>query len=163
MSKRNELITAHYRLHYTRLVKTAIHRVPNNSRALAEEVVQEAYARALKYYRTYNHNNDFDKWFNGIFRNALNDCRTIEQERGCTYEYNENLPDLRVDHPLKDKLWDPTMKSIAKLQNERDKQIMVLYYQSGFTSKDISEYMGMKHGTVRQIIIRFKDKVNEAE
>ncbi len=161
MSKKNELITQHYLGNYTRLVKTAVRRVPNNSQALAEEVVQEAYARALKYFRAYDEKSDFNKWFNGIFRNAVNDCRTAEKEHGCTFEYNENLHDLEPISRYQSDLWDTTMKSIAKIENERDRNIMVHYYMSGFSSREISEYTGINHNTVRVIILRHKEKMND--
>ena len=54
MSKRNDVINDHFRSNYTKLVKRMRGRVPGNSTALAEEVVQETYARAMKYYRTYD-------------------------------------------------------------------------------------------------------------
>lgn len=159
-SKRNDLITQHYLENYIRLVKTAVRRVPNNSQALAEEVVQEAYARAVKYFRAYNENIEFDKWFNGIFRNAVNDCRTAESEHGCTFEYDDNVENiLSLEQTLQGELWDATMKMIYKLDNERDKEILSMCYMYGFTSKDIAEYVGMKHSTVRQIITRFKAKL----
>ena len=75
MNQRNSLITKHYIENYKRLVKRSMWRVPNKSLALAEECVQEAYARALKYYSTFNPKQDlFNNWFEGILRNAINDC-----------------------------------------------------------------------------------------
>jgi RNA polymerase sigma factor (sigma-70 family) len=160
---RNELIEEHYRLNYTRLVKTVTRRVPNKSVALAEEVVQEAYTRALKYYATYEPEiNTFDKWFGGILRNATNDCRTTEGSRGTIKEYDENTEDIRVSRDEYKHLHHIMMEihAIQKYSN-RDYTILMMFYVHGFTSRDISIYLNVTHSNVRQIIYKFKNKVNE--
>lgn len=157
MSKRNDLIGQHYLKNYSKLLKRTINRVPNNSKALAEEVVQEAYARALKYFRTFNpKTNDFDVWLQSILRNATNDCRTIEQEHGCTVELHDNIEELvpprRIDYVVVEKhINDAVLK---------DRQTLTMFFIHGYKSADISEFLSINHNTVRQIILRFKQKVN---
>ncbi len=160
---RNELIEEHYRLNYNRLVKIVSRRVPNKSLALAEEVVQEAYARALKYYSTFEPKiNTFDKWFGGILRNATNDCRTTEGSGGTMKEYDENTEDVRVSKDDYKHLHHILLEihAIQKYSN-RDYNILTMFYVHGFTSKDISVYQNMSHNNVRQIIYKFKNKINE--
>lgn len=160
MSKKNELINNHYRLHYIKLVKRTQRRVPNNSLALAEEVVQEAYRRALEYFRTYNPKQTvFDTWFGSILRNTTNQCRAEEQEHGASHDLSntENIIPSKEDKHI-----IPILHAnIAGIKNERDRNILHLFYIAGFKSKDISQYMGINHNNVRQIILRFKNKIND--
>lgn len=160
MNKKNEIITNHYKSNYNKLVKRTQYRVPHKSVALAEEVVQEAYRRALDYFKTFNPKiNKFDVWFNTILRNATNDCRTSETDGGVTRELEENTEDIRAtkgdEHPTL------MLEIVDVKRSKRDRQILFLFYINGLTSKDISEFMGMKHTNVRQIIYKFKNVLNE--
>lgn len=162
MSKRNDLISLHYTENYSKLVKRTRGRVPENSVALAEEVVQEAYARALKYFRTYNpKTNTFDIWFQGILRNAINDCRTVEKEHGATLELHENIEELIP--PRRNVDTKAIWKQIDGVEKERERHILMLFFVTGFLSKDIAEYLGTNHNTVRQVILRFKNRMNGDE
>jgi len=159
--ERDELITNHYLANYNKLVKTSQRRVPDHSLALAEEVVQEAYARALKYFVTFNPKiNSFDVWFKKILRNATNDCRFTEQERGVTYQLDENIEDVSVTKEEKKQYID-ILYIIYNTYNNRDKEILLLFFLYNYTSKDISEYTGIKDTTIRQIILRFRNKIRD--
>ncbi len=162
MSKRNDLISTHYVKNYDRFVKQAVRRVPNNSKALAEEVVQEAYARALKYFRTFNKKtNTFDIWFNSILRNTINDCRTIEKDHGATVELHDNIEELVPPRNKTDVAL--LLKAINEMEREKDIHVLSLFFITGYRSRDIAEYLGTNHNTIRQIILRFKNKVNMNE
>lgn len=163
--KRNKLIEEHYKLHYNVLVKRYRRRVPNQSVALAEEVVQEAYARALKYFSAFEPKlNTFEKWFNAILRNATNDCRTSESGNGTTKELDENTEDIRASKNDYKNLHSMLIE-IYQIQktSPRDYQVLSMFYVNGFTSKDISVYMGMSHSNVRQLIHKFKARINNED
>lgn len=156
-----KVITEHYLINHPRLIKRFQQRVPNKSLALAEEVVQEAYARALKYFSTYDNKiNTFDIWFNKILRNALNDCRQIEKDKGITYQLNENFEELSVTKEEKSQ-YLYILQYIYTIDNNRDKIIISLFYINGYTSKDISIYLGISDNHVRQIILRHRNKIKE--
>ena len=161
--KRNKLIEEHYKLNYPILIKKVAWRVPNKSVALAEEVVQEAYARAVKYFPTFEPKiNTFEKWFNAILRNATKDCHASESGGGTSKEYDENTEDIRISRADQRKLHYMKLEiyQIQKL-SPRDYQVLSMFFLNSFTSKDISVYMGMSHTNVRQIIFKFKAKINE--
>lgn len=54
--------------------------------ANAEDVVQEAFLRALQYSDSYTvrEDSDMEKWFNSILRRALVDFKRIETKQGMT-------------------------------------------------------------------------------
>lgn len=158
MSKRNEVIEVHYRSNYNKLVKRMRNRVPGNSTALAEEVVQEAYARAMKYYRTYDTSESkFETWFNSIINNVLNVCKNDEGDRGVTHTLEENTEDIRMNK--QDKVLHDTVLEEMKVCKTSEAEILSLFFLHGFKSKDIAEFVNKGHSNIRQIIYRFRERM----
>lgn len=159
MVTKNEIISQHYVKNYDRLVKRTKWRAPNQSPALAEECVQEAYARALKYFPTYDEKKDtFEKWFEGILRNALNDCRKIEKDRGVSGEMTDG--DGVVLHPSRREKMMAVMV-IRDIKEDANRLVLSMFLIYGYKTKDIAEYTGMSHTNVRQIIYRFRTNMSE--
>jgi len=158
MSKRNELINDHFRSNYTKLVKRMRNRVPDNSTALAEEVVQEAYARAMKYYRTYDAAlAEFDTWFNSILNNALNVCKNAEGDRGVTHSLEDSTEDIRVNKQDRE-MHNYILKEIDVCK-DREREVLKLFFIHGFKSKDVAEFTNKSHTAVRQVIFRFRERM----
>lgn len=61
----------------------------------AEDVVQEAFLRALQYSDSYtiSDNNNLEKWFNSILRRALVDFKRIETKQGMVVETDSGEPE----------------------------------------------------------------------
>lgn len=155
--KRDKLITEHYLLHYERLVKRTIWRVPNKSKAIAEECVQEAYARALKYFSTFDERKDlFERWFEGILRNAIHDCRDIEKDRGVSKELSDEDGVELVPY-RKERL--TAIAVIRGMKEDNNRLVLSMFLLYGFKTKDIAEYTGMTHTNVRQIIYKYRNNV----
>lgn len=158
MSKRNELIDNHFRSNYTKLVKRMRNRVPDGSVALAEEVVQETYARAMKYFRTYDPTmSNFDTWFNSILNNVLNVCKNEEGDKGVTHTLDENTEDIRAGK--KDKEMYTVIIAEIDMCPPKERQILSMFFLMGFKSKDVAEFTNKGHSNVRQIIHRFRERV----
>ena len=159
MNKRNELIENHYLQNYDKLCRRVVRRVLNNSPTIAQEVVQEAYTRALYYYRAFDPKiNDFDAWFNGILRNAVNDSRRDEKDHGATYELYDNIEDMHPPNNLDVAFF---MRKVEDVDSKRDQHILWLFYIVGYKSRDIGKYLTLNHNTVRQVIFQFRNKLNE--
>lgn len=161
---RDDVISNHYRTNYSSLVKRIQRRVPNNSVALAEEVVQEAYSRALHYWSTFEpKKSSFDKWFSGILRNATKDCRMTEGSKGTVKDYDENDVVITTFDDYKHS--QIILAEIHKTQDIslRDWNILRMFFILGFTSKDIAIFLDITHSNVRQIIFKFKQRINESE
>lgn len=75
------IITQHYKDNYRRLIKRMTFRA--GTEWDAEDVVQEAYARALRYQDSFDGTN-FDRWFNTILNNALREHKN--NESGITHQ-----------------------------------------------------------------------------
>lgn len=158
MTKRDDLITSHYLQHYERLVKRTIWRVPNKSKAIAEECVQEAYARALKYFPAFNEKKDlFERWFEGILRNAIHDCREVEKDRGVSKELSDEDGAELVPY-RKEKLI--AIAVLRDMKEDANRLVLSMFLLYGFKTKDIAEYTGLTHTNVRQIIYKFRSNMN---
>lgn len=158
MSKRNNIIEEHWRQNYSRLVKVVTRRVPNNSRPIAEEAVQDAYTNALKYFRTYDPAKSvFKTWFDKILNNSVNRVRMSESGAGSSKEIDDNTPALGITKDERE-LLQLILQDINTTKGiERD--ILVMFYFNGFKSIEIADFLNRKHDNVRQIIFRWRNRV----
>ena len=136
-----------------------IARILNGDYETAEDVVQEAFARAIKFQYSYDEKRGpLDKWFNTILFNSLRDQQ--RQDRGLPQENSELVPDeasllfsLTVE---KDKipLW------ISRVKNEKHKRILTLFYIQGYSSKEISQIEKQTSQTnVTTVVQRFREEL----
>ena len=54
-------------------------------------------------------------------------------------------------------------KLFMKKLNRDEKMILILYYQDGYTTKEISELLEIKEGTIKSKISRGKTKLRKIE
>lgn len=151
---KNEIVEAYYRENYTVLIKIARRRVGNYSLVLAEEAVQEAFTRALKYFKTYNSDNLFNDWFKRILYNTINQLKTQEKNGGATTTEDTESISHQGDVAF--------TKEIVDLLNkctERDVEILNNYFFYGFKTIEIAELMNISHDVVRDRIRTFRAKV----
>lgn len=160
MSIRNDTVEAHYRENYSRLVKKMAWRVPNRSLALAEEVVQESYSRALKYFRTFNPEiKDFEVWFGMIMNNSLKVCKK-EEGNGGAVEVSEDLVDQYIPTREEREHYTDIVDRI-KDKSKTDREILTMFFLLGFKSREIAEYVTKSHTNIRQIILRFRNSLKD--
>lgn len=158
MNKRNLIVEAHWTKNYKRLVKVITRRVPNQSPYIAEEVVQEAYTLAMKYYRTFDpKKSEFNTWFEKILRNAVNKCKTDETGGGSDYEIDDQEPAISISKNERELLQLLLQNINSTTGYERD--VLVMFYYNGFKSIEIAEFMNKKHSAIRQVIFRWRTKV----
>lgn len=156
---RNEIVEEHYRKNYKQLVNHMVNRVPNKSHALAEEVVQEAYCRALKYYEGFNPElKPFSTWFNRILNNACSAC--LQEEGGNLPSLDDDEIDLEPYRIMEDV--DVPFELVIMIQESMKKQkpevyeVLNMFFNLGMKTREIAECVEFNHGNVRQIIRRFR-------
>ena len=153
-------LETHYRENRNTLVKRMKGRVPNNSEALAEEVVQEAYTRAFKYFSTYKpKNNNFEDWFYRILLNCVSDCRSEEADRGVVRDKQEE-EEVYFEGKLNQDMLIHIQNTIDSYEPE-EKKIIQLYFFGGLTTKSIAEHVARRHGAVRMVISKFGKNMRE--
>jgi RNA polymerase sigma factor (sigma-70 family) len=155
---RDKTIEKHYRSHYKKLVKLVAHRVPNKSHHLAEEVVSEAFCRALAYWTSFNPDKgSFSMWFSRILSNATTHCVLSEANLVSLDDDDYNLEDFVVIDDYPKDLARLVQKSIEEA-NPNIAEVLHMFFNLGFKTIDIHRCTGHTHTNVRQIIHRFKNE-----
>lgn len=147
-----KLIEDHYRKHFNSNVSKL--RYATGSAHNAEDTVQEAYTRALKYWKSYNFQG-VENWFISILNNCIRDTQKDTILNGMVQE------DLaHVVEPTRPDITDEVLANEVKReinkQPARVAQILHLYLFEGYTSRELSEFTEYSPEAVRKAVSRFK-------
>lgn len=147
----NEMLEEHFRSNFGKLAKR--YRRALGSDHLAEDVVQEAYARCLKYQNSWDSRLAFKPWFETILRNAFRD--QINAERGIVFE---DLDEYDFESEDNSRLKDLQEQLRVWIARERlaDQQLLTLFFFEGYTGKEISHVTEYTQTKIRQTIHKFK-------
>ena len=152
-----EIIEYHYRKNYNKLVKSTTYRVIGKSTALAEEVVQEAYTRAVQYFPSFDENiKPFDAWFRTILNNTLRDHKS--QEKGYAMNIDDILEEGIVPIIPEQDLINKVEELIAK-QSEDNQEILTLWFKYGYKPREISEISSTSPVNIRKVISNFRKSI----
>lgn len=158
MMERNKALEEFFKKEYNSLVKKVLRRAgsPEN----AEDVVQEAFFRATKYWDSYNPATKLGAWFSTILNNACKDKMRDERMLGMSVEFEEE----HLDGVEMSQTDANTVEHIKRLIREKAwplSEVLRLYYEKGYKSIEIKQILDLEHGTVRQAVWRFKEEVKE--
>lgn len=127
----------------------------------AEDVLQEAFVRALIYWDTFNpEHKELGAWFNTIMRNSLRDFKREEWLFGMGEEFDEELYDPQ-EMPINE---SELVKKIYELVDDKiadHQEILLLYFEKHYSPKDIANITEFKVKTIKQVVWRFKTEVIE--
>lgn len=150
------LIERHYLLNRQKIVKRMYFR--SGSEAAAEDIVQTAYERAIRFQRTWS-GEHFDRWFTTILNNAMREYQN--REKGYVYrdEEDEETSDAPCPHyPAR------VMAEIMQMIEERSddhKEILTLYFHQEYSATDISQITEHSYAKTHQTIQRFRTELKE--
>jgi len=152
-----KLIEDYYRKNFKRLVNTVRGRA--GSYHNGEDVVQEAFTRALKYYKSYNPAmTPFDAWFSRILENSLRNHAKDRRAQGMVHDARtDQLITTTPDSFLRMFLKEIT-DDIALL-SEGKQEVMNLSFFMGYTPMDISKIVNLNVGAVRTMLHRFREEL----
>lgn len=124
-----------------------------------EDLVQEAFYRALFYKDTYREELvDLEFWFVGIINNCLKDLLR-EKQNGASMHDPLNDEALVFDQD-DDGLNKAIMQEVAKKSGDA-KQICYLYFVIGYSLSDIQKIVGSSYSNVDNVVNRFKILLRE--
>lgn len=157
MSVRDVIITNYYKNNYGSCVKSVYRRV--GSTPNAEDVVQDAFTKALQYWGSYNQKEPFEGWFITILNNCCRDYVQKERLGGA-------IDDISIDE-LTEELTDESPKDypsklVRRVINEskpRSRDILTAYFFKDMPPADISNLYGVANKTIRMCIYRFKSRI----
>lgn len=149
-----DTIEKHYKENYGKLVKRYTRSA--GSVWAAEDVVQTAFERALKYVSTHPPPDLFEHWFNTILRNSLIDY--VNEDRGAVFE---ELDEFEWEAPdvSRSNLLSSTITKLISLEPEDNRPILELHFLQGYKAREIYEFNRFSYPNTRKIIQRFRDKL----
>lgn len=153
---RDEVITNHYVEHSEDLIRFMAFR-RGGSRQDGEDIVHEAYSRALLYFPTFDPTvRNFSTWFNTVLSNVYKDFCKSERHGGMTDEFDEEAFDpLDIDFVH--------IQDVSSLRKFIDKQPpfaiepLVLYYVYQYSLSEIDSLLpGYGYKRVDNIVKDFR-------
>lgn len=154
-----KIVEKHYRENYRRYVKQLIGRVVGKCPTLAEEVVQEAYTRAIQYLASYNKDKKpFDKWFRTILNNALRDHK--KEEKGYVVSFDEVEDTNDYLPPIMNKEFIERAFVEIEKYNKQKQEVLILWFKYQYKPRDIEKLVGMSSTNIRKTISNFRKDLN---
>jgi len=153
-----EFIGEYYEANRERLVKTLLRRAgsPEN----AEDIVQEAFLRALKYYESAGPRADkIDEWFGTLCNNALIDLKKAERICGAAIDIDECEPTpFEVD--FTDERTATRIKWEIDKRKGTERDVLYLYFIKEHSPSDIQCVLGIGVNSVKWYVRKFKEEMN---
>ena len=148
-------ITNYYKENYGRMKCIARNKTGKNHSA--EEIVQETFLRAIKYYHNYSPvKGSLHDWMNGVFTSRIK-----EWQKGIMLQGGNR--EIREDDIVSNDTVGEDNKTIAevkgmidRLKNPLTRQICYLSFIQEFTPREIEQVVGCKVGYIRNRIWLFK-------
>lgn len=127
----------------------------------AEDIVQTAFEKALKYGATYTEGTHLDRWFSVILNNTLRDHQSAIRLGPVTKPLEEHLDDIEPIIPndilpvVREDIW-----RMAKQEGEPNATVLRLHLGFGFTCGEINDLVeGLTYRKINGIIWNFQQKV----
>lgn len=117
-----------------------------------EDVVQEAYARALKYLPSFDHSRDFDKWFNKILSNTVKDFK--KDRGGLVVDLDPDYLEAPEGHS--EALYGRLIAIYGKGLRADHLEVVKLYFEKGYKPREINEVVDLSLTNIRTIISKFR-------
>lgn len=145
--------------HYLKQRRVLVKRMSFRCGDYAEDVVQEAYARAIKYFSSYKPEYSFDNWFGRILNNCLKEHKNAEKGyTALTFEEEE------VDGVPCNRFAESVVKEINELIDTKSvvsMDVLRYHFQQGYSAKEVSEISEYSYANCHKIINRFRQELRE--
>lgn len=148
------VIEEHFRQHRQKLVKLMTFRA--GSPEAAEDIVQEAFYRALRYHRSCRPE-EFNNWFNAIMFNALRDYKREEAGRS-EDEFVEGEEEGQPCPAFHGQV-EREVHALIAAKPDVQREVLELHVQHGFTARDIADITPHSYANCHKIIQRFREEL----
>ena len=128
------------------------------SYSLAEDCVSECVCIAFQKIRNLRKASSFKSWLFKILHNCCNSTLREKIQSDSNVEYSSLVSLSSEEENTNEKL--SLKQALAQLSPE-DREIVILHYCQGYTSKEIGKILGMKDATVRSKIMRSGEKMRK--
>ena len=152
----HQLITKHFNESRTKTLKKLSFQVGTPEGA--EDVLQEAYYRALRYFSSFDGRN-FDFWFNRIVRSCMIDFK--HQEMGHT---NDEFDEEEAEGTNCPSYPSHVMRQVYELidtKSEVQIEVLTMYFKHEYSAKDIASITEHSYAQCHKIISRFREELRQ--
>lgn len=127
----------------------------------AEDAVQEAYFRAIKYQKTFREGADFEVWFTRIFYNSVKSVQAEVRNGGVVLEVKPQqfLVEVFDDEALK--RFNLKEEILSYDGDEDSKEKLTLHFVLGYRAPEVAEFMGVTVVNVYSTVARFKKQMKD--
>ena len=127
---------------------------------LVEDVLQEAFTRALTFFHTFDKNRNFGSWFNTILNNCIKDAKREDKMEGMVSSEDVAEPVTSEDLEFNSLLCERLEKELeGRAKQTRD--ILYLYFNKNMKPAEIAQVVEANNKAVRMTIYRFKCEMRE--
>ena len=157
--ERNELIEKHYINHRSELIKYARFKAGLSPES-AEDVVHEAYVRAIRYFDAFDPTHKkFEQWFFRIFQRAIINQVNFDKgvnEVGLDEREEEFIECSGIDLRI---MAEVLQRIEGKIPPHRE--VLIMHFKLGYKPADIAEITSLTATNCYQIIHRFYDELKK--
>lgn len=124
----------------------------------AEDIIQEAYYRALKYAKSCVPDR-YDQWFSTIINNCLRELKNQNLGHSAEEFLEEEADGSQCPHYT-----NHVMREIYELIETKSvvqQEILNLYFKYDFSAIDISKITQYTYSQCHQVILRFRNELKE--
>lgn len=151
------MIEQYYKDNREKLIKKVKHYVGNYYNA--EDVVQETFYKALKYYYSFDKDRDFDNWIKSILFNTAKEFKVNERNKGMTRDYDEDDDKENYNESCSE-IPKGFLKALKEVKGSH-KQILELYYIHDYKPKEIAKITNLSSSLIRSCVFNFNKKFRE--
>lgn len=132
-----------------------------NSHDRAEDVVQEAYTRALTYWESVpDEPAEFVPWFQTILNNCIREDWKKEKARGMSIT-DEEAEEIPVKSSALPTVILKAVEDRIDAKGESAARILRLHFIEGYTAKEISEMVDDTANAIRVMVHRFRQEIKK--
>lgn len=148
-----EMIEAHYTKNFKNLSKRYVRAL--GSVHASEDVVQEAYERALRYWESFQETEEFDNWFALVLKNAFKDY--LKREKGEFVDL-DSIPEEAIECS---RTSERDLKIMLEGMHPDHKDILTMYIFKGFYPREIEMLTEYSAAKINKVIHRFRKQMEE--
>ncbi|MCP4147533.1 MAG: sigma-70 family RNA polymerase sigma factor [bacterium] len=128
----------------------------------ADDVYQEALLRAFKYRNSFNKNKSFKTWLFSIANNEIKRYfNKTNAAAGVELKEHVNLPKDGTHQNEHQKELVQTIYRVAGELNDKQRRVFFLFYDHGFSVKEIAGITGLKEGNIKVTLNHSREKIKE--
>lgn len=154
----DKLLEQFYKDNRTLLLKRLFHRA--GSAENAEDVLQEAFLRALRYKSSFNPDTqELGAWFNTIMNNALRDFKRDERSMGTYVELEEEVSGTYEMSQTDGDMAERLVHEINTRKDRLHRDILLLYFVKEYKPREIRDVLGVNYRSLVKVVDRFKHEM----